>query len=379
MAGQSGQSKLIRDLAGMDWWGRRRAIESLRTYPEESYIPLLVENIRDHADANARNASMEVLVALGHKALPVLAVLIEDADPEVRLFAVNMLCAMREAETVPLLVRAYSDTDDNVRSACVEALGKLGGDSALRVCRDALADNPWVALTAVHSLGEMGGQGALELLYDCLRRPDLQQPAIRALEKAGTRDSLGHLSRCVNNPGLGPDLLRTIVAIVEREGSRPNPEYFLSLRPIIGDMLNSADAGDRKNAFIALCWAQDSGSINTMLDGIRDEEMQEYAIDGLLSIGRRGLCSITDEMKGSEGQHRVILAKLLSMMGEPMALLQFAEDPDPEVRTEVALALGCLQELQRARDILKRMLSDPHEEVREAAQVALRTGEAGMQ
>jgi len=58
------------------------------------------------------------------------------------------------------------------------------------------------------------------------------------------------------------------------------------------------------------------------------------------------------------------------MIGEHKALLQFADDDDVEVRTEAALALGSLN-MERATRALEKMLSDPYEEVRQAASRSL--------
>jgi HEAT repeat protein len=135
-------------------------------------------------------------------------------------------------------------------------------------------------------------------------------------------------------------------------------------------MLGSSDEEMKKYAFMALSWSADITGLPFFLDGVRDEELQEYAIEGLLGIGRKAVCSIVDEMKRSSGVHRPMLARVLCMIGEPKALLQFAGDEDPEVRAEVALAIGSLG-LERAVRTLHEMLSDECEEVRLAARKGL--------
>ncbi len=58
------------------------------------------------------------------------------------------------------------------------------------------------------------------------------------------------------------------------------------------------------------------------------------------------------------------------MLGENEALLEFKKDENPEVRVEVALALGSVKSATYVRALLK-MLSDPYEEVRLAARKSL--------
>ncbi len=363
--------KLLKDLPDRDWWGRQKIIARLTEHNQEEYIVHLEQGVRNHVDADVRNTAMEVYKALGVRAFPSLASLLKEDDPEVRLFAVNIICQIGDRKGLPLLLSALHDKDENVRCASAEGLGKIGDSRALGELRRAFDDEPWVAMAAIASVGEIGGEGARNLLYECLEKGIYREAAVLALEKAGNRYSISHLTPFFSDRKLKEIVLRAIVKIAERERIKPQPEYFISLAPLLVETIHSSDDEMRKHAFMALCWAEDVSGLPHLLDALRDEDLQEYAIEGLLNIGRKAVCSIVDELKGSSGGHRLILAKILTMMGEHKALLQFAEDDDVEVRTEVALALGSL-DMARAKAALKKMLSDPYEEVRQAAAKSLR-------
>ena len=358
--------RLLQGLRDQDWWSRRQTITSLILHPEHEYREFLEESIRNHEDADIRNASMEVFKALGVRALPSIVLLSKDPDPEVRLFSANILCEIRDPASLPVLFRLMKDGDINVRAAAAEATGKTGDGRSLRALKEALSDDAWVATAAVMAIGDIGGEAALGVLYGCLENHNYREIAIAALEKAGNRDSIGHLSSCFEYEELKGQALKAIIRIAERERVRPQPEYFIRLVPMLIEMLDSADQEERQHAFMALCWSKDIMGLSYILEAIRDEGLQEYAIEGLLSIGRKAVCSIVDELKDSSGSQRVILAKVLGMIGEDRALLQFAEDEDPEVRVEVALSLGSVN-IGRAVTSLSRMLDDPYEEVRLAA------------
>jgi len=106
---------IIKRLPEQDWWARRKAIADLLGYPEEEYFGYLEAGIRDHENANLRNAAMEVYKALGREALPSLTGLAKDADPEVRLFTANVLCSIGDKRSLPLLYTLMKDADANVR------------------------------------------------------------------------------------------------------------------------------------------------------------------------------------------------------------------------------------------------------------------------
>lgn len=341
-------------------------ITDLITLPEGEYFAHLEKGLRSNEDANLRNTVMEIYRALGSRALPSLGQLASDTDAEVRLFAVNILCDIADERGLPLLLTTIADEDINVRAASAEALGRIGGSRALAALKRALCDDPWVAMAAVHAIGDVGGEEALNILYECLDRPEFSGIALVAIEKAGNCESIRCLTNYFEKSHIRDQVLKAIVKIGERERVRPAPEYFLGTVPTLIEMMESSPQEIKKYAFIALCWSHDVTGLSSMIEAIRDEDLQEYAIEGLLGIGRRAVCAVVDELKSSSGNHRPLLAKVLDMIGEGKALLQFAEDPDPEVRTEVALALGSL-DLERAVLELTRMLSDPHEEVRRAA------------
>ena len=360
----------IKKLPSLDWWHRRKVIEELLTHTEDLYIGFLENAIRNHDDANVRNAAMEVYTALGPRAFSSLSALQKDGDPEVRLFSVNVLCEIGDARTLPFLFTSIKDPDMNVRAASAEALGRIGDPRSLGMLQEALVDDPWVAMAAINAIGEIGGEQALPILYDCLKHESSRAMAIDALEKAGNKESIQYLALCLKSEDVREIALKAIVKIAERERFRARPEYFISLAHTLKEMYKSADPDKRKQAFIALCWLEDIVAVPYLIEGLKDDELSEYAIEGLLHVGKKAVCNIVDNLKHSTGRHRVILAKILNMLDENIALLQFAEDDDPEVRTEVALVIGSIS-LERAARALSKMLEDPEEEVRLAARKSL--------
>jgi HEAT repeat protein len=353
-----------------DWLERQEYINKLISYPADEYLPDLEQGIRNDDDADVRNAAMEVYRVLGVRSFSSLEGLLQDNNHEVRLFAVNILCSIADRGAFPLLVEAMNDSDVNVRIAAAEAFGKIRDERAIPLLENAIDDEPWVAMAAIDALGQIGGDDALKLLYRCLEMSGFQELAIAAIGKAGKQVSTKYLADCLHNVQLFEHALKAILEIAERENIRPDPEFFMHHIAMLLAMLQSDDPKTRKAAGMAVSCSRSMGAQQCLIELVKDEDLQEYAVAALLQAGKRAVCGIVDAMRNFAGPHRGLLAKTLSMLGEHDALLQFAEDGDPEVRMEAALALAHVA-LPRAVQTLESMLHDPEEEVSMAAKRSL--------
>ncbi|TAL27132.1 MAG: HEAT repeat domain-containing protein [Nitrospirae bacterium] len=362
----------LNKLKDNDWRARKRVIENLLAYPEDSYLSVLEEWLRNGDDALLRNAAMEAFRALGGKAVGFLISMLKDKDPDVRIFASNVLGDIGDAGALSALITALEDPDVNVKIASAESIGKIGSEKAVTALAKLIGSTTtWVTLAAIEAIGEIGGDKALTVLQRCLEKEEYHGMAFAAIEKAGTQHFIRHLTPFVDRDNNLRELaLKAIVNIADREGTKPMAAYFTSLIPVLIDLQQSAQPEIRKAAFIALCWSEDMKGFQYFIDALNDEELQEYAINGLLSLGKRAVPGIIDALKGQR-DNRLILAKTLSMLGENNALLRFADDDDAEVRTEVALAIGSLN-LPKAEEALLLLEQDVSEEVLAAAALSLK-------
>ena len=361
--------RLLKELNSADWWARSAAIKGLLLLNEEKYLSALEKALKNHENTLLRNASMELYVALGARALPSLVALLKDDDPEVRIFAANLLGDIKDRRAVQDLIRATKDTNSNVRVASTEALGKIGAPEAVTALSEALDDEPWVVMSAIKSLGDIGGEEALQVLYGCLERDEYRGITFDAIEMAGDEEAIENITPFVERDDTREWALKAVVNIAVRAGTRIVPEYFLNLVPHLITLQQSPHPEIRKAAFIALAWSEDLRGIPSFMNALNDDELQEYAISGILATGEEAVPEIIDALRDPERPQRCMLADLLSMMGEHRALMQFSEDHDPEVRVAVALAAGTIHSL-RTDEILAKMLDDPEDEVRLAAEKA---------
>ena len=87
-------------------------------------------------------------------------------------------------------------------------------------------------MAAIEAIGEIGGDNALSVLHKCLEKEEYHGIAFAAIEKAGNQHFIRHLTPFVDRDNNLRELaLKAIVAIADREGTKPMPSYFTSLIP----------------------------------------------------------------------------------------------------------------------------------------------------
>lgn len=364
---------LLNNLKDSDWWVRKENIRKLLDYPEDLYLFDLEEWLRNGEDALLRNVSMETYKELGERALGSLIFLLRDEDSDVRIFSANVLGDIKEPAALCSLVGALHDPDDNVRIAVTEALGKIGDARAVEPLAATLGDMPWTAMAAIEALGNIGGEHALSALHACLENEEYRGMVCAAIEKAGDRSSIEHLIPLLDLEDIKEQALQALVSIAEREKIDLSPSLFSGKIDQLTDWLSSPQDEVRRAAFIALSWSEDIRGLPYLLKAFHDDLLLEYVLNGLLSLGKKAVPEIVKAME-EPSKNKVILAKVLSMMGEKDSLMLFAHDEDDEVRTEVALAIGTLR-TPEAAEVLQGLSRDHAEEVRAAALLALRNSE----
>ena len=111
----------------------------------------LVECLRSE-DAHMRNEAIEAMKALPDEVAPIMSGLLVDADPDVRIMAVNILESLRHQKVEEWLINVI-DTDPvvNVCGTAVDLLGEVGSTAAhdaLKRLKQRFADEPYIQFAA---------------------------------------------------------------------------------------------------------------------------------------------------------------------------------------------------------------------------------------
>ncbi len=137
-----------------------KTLESLRNglSHDEASIASMKE-ILIHGKSPIRRRALQLMNEwnFGYPSLlPAAKELVADDSPEVRLWAVNQLCAWSSFDASPYLVKALADPDDNIRATAAGGLARVGREDAVPALVKLLDDpNPVVREAALAAMEQI--------------------------------------------------------------------------------------------------------------------------------------------------------------------------------------------------------------------------------
>jgi len=138
------------------WQSAQKALQDIGT----PAIDALIASLKDE-NLNIRGGAAYILGSIGNQrgADPLINVLLNDQDPEVRKRALNALIALKDSRVIDILIKNLNDQDPEVRADAVKALGKNKDPKAILPLINALKDEEWLVRDrAVNALKNITGQ-----------------------------------------------------------------------------------------------------------------------------------------------------------------------------------------------------------------------------
>jgi HEAT repeat protein len=130
---------------------REIILTSLTKLGDEQAVAGLVECLRSE-DASLRNEAIEAMKLLPDEVAPIMGNLLTDADPDVRIFAVNVLESLRHEQVEQWLKEVIErDPHVNVCATAVDLLGEVGSPysrEALENLKVRFPDEPYISFAA---------------------------------------------------------------------------------------------------------------------------------------------------------------------------------------------------------------------------------------
>ena len=372
----------ILNLSSGDWKQRQEAAQKLSA-AGKSVIRELLRKIRsEHHNLNLLNSAMSVLSMSETDISDYLIDLLQDDDPELRIYAAQMMGTKNTPAIVEALIAALGDVDPNVRFHAIESLGKLKAFQAVESLVDlALSGDFFIAFPALDALKAIGDNRAALFLYPLIGDTDLGQPALEALAAFGEVEAVPAIATIINeNPSMIPSAVNALLQIANRyEETLQEREYVAEVfqnhvkEEGINSLILSLDAASDEtlaSLVVILGWIDHDEARMALTRFLGHPGTRHTVIDALVNSGQKVVDLLFDQLNGdTDIRQSAVLA--LGRIGGPKvvkALIPLLPDDDLAM-----ICCGALAKIgdKEAFEPLLGLLGHPNPSIRRAAIAAL--------
>lgn len=242
--------------------GVQEAVDhSLRRIGGPAVVQAVIPMLRSE-NVPVRNLAMDILRELGKSDLASVEKLLHDDDPDIRIFAADILGSMQSARVVaPLCTALLHDPEVNVRYQAAVSLGALAFPESARCLNTSLEDEEWVQFAAIEALTK-------------IRDASSTRPMIKALDQAtdlvasSMVDALGEMGD-----------LKAVPLLLRRMESSPTPLCNKIVRAVMNIM------GPRSLSLLGKKECERlAGYLPSALED-EDPDIQDAAVKGFAALG----------------------------------------------------------------------------------------------
>ena len=370
---------LLTAMKDISWRVRKTAVEILfQDYAVEEYIDGLIQLLHIEDNAGARNSAIEALIRLGKKASVYLIEAFKTPNKDVRKFIIDVLGELMDNRALGLMLEAIRDEDENVRATAVEHLGKVGELSVVDALIDILDNGDlWTAYPAADALGRIGNRKAVPHLLQALKRKPLREPVLKALGRLADPSTLENIISLIEDgsKNIQEQALKTIEKLYHNgvDAERITAE----MRRVLGNkaielLLHYAWSNKREvriSAILLLGLMKDEAAYGPLLDISHEEEFAEDVKKALVFIGSEKPESLLKLFHTDNSHQLRFICDVAGMIVSPVyydVLEELLENDDGHVRAIAAHSISKLGN-RKAKAKLLKLLTDPYEDVQEAA------------
>ena len=327
---------------------------SLRKLGGKEVVAAVIPLLRSE-DAPARNLSMDILRQVGHHNVQPLIALLKDEDPDIRIFACDILGATRKLMAVhPLCDSLLYDPEVNVRYQAAVSLGEIGKSDATEALNEALKDDDWVKFAVIEALMKIRDDSSIVALLGALDKSSelVASIIIDALGEIGHIKAVPVLINYFTGavPVLRNKILKAVVNIM---GTKTLTFLSDKDRVTFASYLLSAvddeDTAVQDAAIVGLsCIGGEAASdkilmLAASINQEQEPERFQKAINGLVALG---LTPALQNSAGSDDEHLSNVAlTVLIRMGTPDALQVCTKvfwHKDRDGQRDIARGVGAL-------------------------------------
>ncbi len=258
----------------------------------QGVIPLLRSE-----DAPVRNLAMDLLRTVGATDMDSLCQLLHDNDPDIRIFASDILGSTASVLAVaPLSGALLRDPEVNVRYQAAVSLGELAFPEAASSLNKALEDDEWVRFSVIEALIKIRAESSVGALLKALDSSSelVASIIVDALGEMGNLKAVPMLMRRLDSTS-GPLRNKIVTSIVKILGGKSLPLLGAAERRKLHEYMLAAikdDDPDVQDAMVkGLASTKGPGAspaifkLALALDPDREHERLVPMIDALGAIG----------------------------------------------------------------------------------------------
>jgi HEAT repeat protein len=381
---------LLRALEDMNWRVRNTAMDILiEEHPVDKFIEGLIHLLYLDDNAGARNSAIEALIRLNKKATPFLIEAFKTPNRDVRKFIIDVLGEYEDNRSLPLMLDALKDEDENVRATAIEHIGKVRESSVVDALIAILeSDDIWTAYPAADALGRIGDRKAIPSLVKALHKKTLMGPAIKALSLIADPMTLQYIVPFLKYPS--KTMQEETILGIERFYHKGVREEVITdaIKSLLGDKILetliehiwSQKPDVRISAILILGMMKDERALTPLLEVSQDENFREEVRRALVFIGKDRPESLLGLFEIDNAYQKRFLCEVAGIISSPVYFATFEKlltDEDGHIRSLAAIAISRLGN-HKAIEPLKRLLTDPYEDVQESAVRALSNLREGL-
>ena len=377
--------QLLALLGDESWRVRRVAVEGLAQRQTPEVIEALMQSLRqEHQNPSVLNGVLQVLARSQIDVVPLLEECTQDADVDLRIYAVKALEELRDPRVVPILLKALNDTDANVQYHAIDALGQQCTVEAVEALL-AIAEGRdfFLGFPALDALSRIGVPTIAPRLLPLLDDALLCTPAANALAKLGDASVVPALVQRLNE-GTAPvsDIVQALVTLHDRyetelqEGSYIADLTQASLTEVgleqVFQTLHNTFSHELHPFVTLLGWLETPLAERALVRLLAQPSINQQVVAILIRHGTRVVPLLIDHLAATNADTRRLTVEALGRIGDRRAvpaLLQLL-DAEPELMIYAATALGRIGD-ERAADALLRLLAHPLAVIRQTGVAAL--------
>ncbi|GAB6183161.1 HEAT repeat domain-containing protein [Thermodesulfovibrio hydrogeniphilus] len=338
-------------------------------------LPLLREN-----EAYLRNTTLLILTEVAKKAPNLLYPLLQDKDPDIRKFALDLMADIKEGFDISYSIPLLKDPNANVRAAAARVIGETQYKKATPALIEALQDEEWVVFYVLQALANLKAEEAIDAIGELLLTTDsllVKSEAIETLGRIGTEKIIEPLLKYF--PMATRDEKIEIIKSLIRVGIiPPNTE----VKDILISIFKEGDWEEKILALKGIELTNLTEAIPLIIEeaGALDPSCFDYdekismLHDTLLKIDSEDELIFLLEKDKLKYRAKAFVIRTLGMMRSKKAvpiLLKLLEDIKRDIRIASAKALGEIADDEAVQALIKKGIEDPDANVRKAAIEAL--------